>query len=86
MNAALAMRLNAINAAQYKTKVIDNQSGVQWIGIAVPGSNTSDPVWQIKRITTSTVGQNEVTFIEWADGNLKFDNIMDDANTTVVYN
>ena len=45
-----------------------------FVGKALPGSITSDPVWQIFRITES--GQ-DIT-VEWADNNDKFDNVFDD--------
>lgn len=86
MNAAKLLQDSAINSAQYKTIVKDNSAaGLQWVGIAAPGSATSAAVWQIKRITTTVDGAVETTLIEWADSNLKFDNIFDNAMTTIVY-
>jgi hypothetical protein len=42
-----------------------------YIGKATPGSLTSAPVWQVKRLT------NADTTIIFADGNSNFDNIWD---------
>ena len=36
-------------------------------------SPTSNPVWRIKRISTSSG-----VIVEWADGNVNFDNVWDD--------
>lgn len=47
---------------------------VTYIGKANPNAATSDPVWQIRRVTT-TVGGNLST--RYADGNVEFDNIWD---------
>lgn len=43
-----------------------------YIGNAVPGSATSDNVWQIKRLDTTSGFKKR-----WADGNDNFDNIWD---------
>lgn len=47
-----------------------------YIGKALPGSSTANPVWQIKKLDTSSgiVGS-------WADGNSNFDNVWDDILT-----
>jgi hypothetical protein len=49
-------------------------SNVTYIGSAVPGSLTSDPVWQISKIDKTTAG---VMVTTWADGNAQFDNVWD---------
>lgn len=45
--------------------------GVTYIGYANPGTTTASGTWQIKRI----VETGSVTSIEFADGNLNFDNV-----------
>jgi hypothetical protein len=49
-----------------------------YIGFAVPGSASSAAVWQIKKITYS--GSN-ITVVEFADGDTKFDNIWDNRTS-----
>lgn len=46
----------------------------QYIGLAKPGTASSAAGWQIKRLSYS--GTN-VTVIEFADGDTKFDNVWD---------
>lgn len=60
-------------------KIVDGNTdpGTFYIGIAVIGSATTDPVWQAQKIETS--GDN-VT-ITWADGNSNFDNQFNAPNT-----
>lgn len=52
---------------------IDTVGNTTYIGKAVRSSITSNPVWQIKRITE--IGQD--TDIEWADGLDTFTKIYD---------
>lgn len=53
-------------------KYIDQPNATTtYIGASNPGSSTSSAAWQIKRITVS----GTQTFIEFADGNLNFDNV-----------
>lgn len=59
-------------------KRIDDDSGstdVIYVAAALPSTATSAASWQIKRITL-TSGSFPIT-IEWADGDLSFDNIYD---------
>ena len=58
--------------------LLDRTGSYQFIGVAPSGSLTSSPVWQIVRITM--VG-NELTAVQWADGNENSDNIWDDRLT-----
>ena len=62
-------------------KVLDeSHDPVLYVGEAIAGSVTSDPVWRIQRIdTTSGV------IITWADGDSNFDNIWDNHFTTETY-
>lgn len=56
------------------TFLIDEASGnLTYLGRAKVGSNTSDPVWQIKRI----IKEGTVNSIQFADGDRNFDNVWD---------
>lgn len=50
----------------------------EYIGLASPGTATSAASWQIRKLTYS--GTN-VTELNFADGNLNFDNVWDDHAT-----
>ncbi len=52
-----------------------------YIGLAFPGSASSEAVWQIRRFTYS--GTN-VELIEFADLDTEFDNVWD-SRTTLTY-
>ena len=39
---------------------------------SIPGSQLTDPVWQIKRINMTSVA------VQWADGNTNYDNVATD--------
>lgn len=54
-------------------RIDDAGGGVSYVGRAKPGTITSIPQWQIKRLTIT--GADSV--VEWADGNNKFDNVWD---------
>lgn len=47
----------------------------EYIGLASPGTATSASSWQIRKLTYT--GTN-VTQVDFADGNLDFDNVWDD--------
>lgn len=64
-----------INTSVKVTKV-DNYT---YIGLAPPGSNEADPVWQALR-----VDKTSGTIIKYADGNDNFDNIATDL-TALTY-
>ena len=49
-------------------------STIMYLGEAVVGSLTSDSVWKIQRITSDTTGS---LYIEFADGNINYDNVWD---------
>jgi len=55
------------------TRIDDAGGGVTYVGKAKPGTATSLPRWQIKRVTI--VGADST--VEWADGNNEYDNIWD---------
>lgn len=45
------------------------------------------PIWCIKRVTITTAGNTQTIVEEFADGNLKYDNVWADrANLTYKYN
>lgn len=50
---------------------VSGTSNAEYIGTAITGSSKAAAVWQIKKLTYST---NDVTDIQWADGNELFDN------------
>ncbi len=57
------------------TMLVDNDgNGFTYVGFAIPGSATSAAIWKIKRVDESVL--NDVK-IEWADGNISFDNVWD---------
>jgi len=74
-NAVEAKRiLNILDG--YIQRLAYNASGfVEYIGLAKPGTATSEAKWQIKKLTYS--GTN-VTEINFADGNLNFDKEWDE--------
>jgi len=72
---AVYIREGALKASSYfqKRQIIEND-GYTYIGLAEPGSATSQNVWFICRID-STGNQLH------ADGNDKFDNVFDNYST-----
>lgn len=48
----------------------DATATIAYIGLAVIGASESAPIWQIKRLD-STTGVD----VRWADGNAEFDNV-----------
>lgn len=73
------MSITAINSpADYSKSsfaiIVDDYStqNVTYVCKAFAGSNSSDPVWQIKKISSASG-----TVITFADGNSLFDNIAD---------
>lgn len=55
----------------------DAGAGVKYFGYSLPGTLGSAVGWSIKR---ETLSGSDVT-VEWADGNLSYDNIWDDRAT-----
>lgn len=62
----------SLSVSGYKVRFTDDAS-YTYCGSALPGSATSSALWMIKRINNSTGD------IDFADGNLKFDNIFDNC-------
>lgn len=54
--------------------LLDEQTGVTYVGRASPGSSTSSPVWQVRRLLTT----GTVLAVEYAGGNQNFDSVWDD--------
>ncbi len=61
-----------ITSASYATRLDEASAVITYVGIAAPGSVTSNAVWQIKRLN-STTG----LVVEFANGNSNFTNIWD---------
>lgn len=59
-------------------RVVNNSgdANITYIGRAIIGSSTSDPVWQMKK-----VDNNSGTSVTWADGNDDYDNIWDNRES-----
>jgi hypothetical protein len=57
----------------------DGQSNPIYIGLASPGTLTSETNWQIRKLTFD--GQNNVTAIEYADGTPSFTKEWDERTT-----
>jgi len=58
--------ISAINDITQKyTTLLDEVGSITYVGEALPGSLTSDPVWRIKKIDEST---DPELILEWADG------------------
>lgn len=57
--------------------VISGTSKVEYIGLAIPGTAKSVASWQIKKLTYSG---NNVTDIQFADGDNNFDNVWNDRS------
>lgn len=62
------------------TKIDEVSSSLTYVGYAVLGADPSQPVWKIKKITTS----GTVTSIQYPDGKKTFSFIWDDR-TTLTY-
>lgn len=63
-----------VTISAYKTRIADD-GNYNYVGNAVPGSATSDAVWQIKRIDNTTGD------IDWAGGALNFKWIWDNRTS-----
>ena len=73
----LLQRMNANNMALQIER--DGQGNPIYIGIASPGTATSEPYWQIRKLTFD--GQNNVTEIKYSSGSSNFDSIWDDRGS-----
>lgn len=67
---------NIIQGDKPYTTLLDYNGGNApvYVGEAAPGSATSAAAWKIKRLSYS--GDN-LTAVEWADGDTQYDNIWD---------
>lgn len=63
----------APESTKYLTICDDPGTGTSYVGQAAFGSATSAAVWRISRMTDS----GSLTTIEYADGDVSFDNIWD---------
>jgi len=53
----------------------DASGNVVYYGVTTSGTAKSAAKWQIKKFSYTS---NDLTDIQWADGNTKFDNVWDD--------
>jgi hypothetical protein len=80
---ANAKAMQIVTVEGYIQRLAYNSDGmVEYIGLAVPGTLDSALSWQIRKLTYS--GTN-VTSIDFADGNLNFDNSWDLRVTGYLY-
>lgn len=70
----------SIVGVTYATRIDDSATPIIYIGKAPLASITSDSVWQISKLDTSSG-----LIKTWADGNADFDNVWDDRATTITY-
>ena len=61
-----------VTSASFATRLDEASATITYVGNAVPGSITSDPVWQIKRLN-SAAG----LIVEYANGSAAFTEIWD---------
>lgn len=61
-------------ATDEATRVVVASSTVSYIGKAPAGTATNAAAWKIQRVTTTVGGDLTV---EWADGNINYDNVWD---------
>ena len=72
--------LQKINAANLSIRIeYDGSSNPIYLGIAAPGTPTSQALWQIRKLTFD--GSNNVTAIEYADGTPSFIKEWDERTT-----
>ncbi len=62
------------HAPAYLFRLDDDGAGTAYLGRALPGSSSADPVWELRKLLTS--GYNVA--ILWADGSGLFDKVWDD--------
>jgi len=63
-------QLHNRSGAEYQTRIDDVSGTVSYVGDAQPGVATSETVWRIKKIDTTSG-----TVITWAEGSSAFDKI-----------
>jgi len=69
-------RAKAVEAAKLTKKLEYSGTLLTYLGEATPGSATSDPTWRVAKYTYD--GSNNLTDVQYADGNELFDNVWDD--------
>jgi hypothetical protein len=74
MTTAPIFRGNPIHEMELKVNVDDASSTVTYVGKAVVTASNSDPVWMIKKLTTT----GTVLTITYANGNDFFDSVWND--------
>lgn len=74
---ANVQRLNASNMA-FRLEYDGNNNPI-YLGLAAPGTATSDTLWQIRKLTFD--GNNNVTAIQYADGTPSFTKEWDERTT-----
>lgn len=67
----------AITDGNFTTKIDSVDVNTTYIGIAQIGTPTSDPSWQIKKISTVST----ISTIAWADGTDAFSKVWDDRTS-----
>lgn len=65
-----------VSTFAYNSTATDN---VEFIGEAAPGSSKASAAWRIRKLTYNT--DNNIIDIQFADGDVKFNNIWDDRES-----
>ena len=78
MSNAAGMKPSAVETqCNYSIQVsYDANQNIEYFGKANIGTLTSDALWQIKKLSYDS-NQN-ITTVEWADGDIAFNNVWDD--------
>ncbi|MBF0175714.1 MAG: hypothetical protein HQL63_02525 [Magnetococcales bacterium] len=78
--AAIGPPLTTIGTEEYMDRLTtyDGDNNPEYIGLAQPGSLTTESVWQIRKI--GYTGGNPVS-ARFANGNAEFDKIWDDRSS-----
>jgi hypothetical protein len=58
----------------------ESTASLWYLGLSYPGASTSTPTWQIRRIILGPGGD---LIVEWADGDVEFDNVWDNRGSLV---
>ena len=67
---------NVLVPAGYSVRLAWNVDNlVEYVGLSLPGTATSEAGWQVRKCTYSTTYLQSIL---WADGDRNFDNIWDD--------
>lgn len=76
-----ALPTRPLASTAYALQMDESDSTVTYVGLAVVGSLTSDPLWRIQKIDQSVAGMTSVT---WAGGSNAFEQVWDDR-TSLTY-